>query len=281
MLRRNKFFIRFRSAVQFISTKLADGLRIASALGTGRAMTDSLAAPPPLHPDDALFLDFDGTLVELTDRPDAIDVPERLPHLIARVADRLQGRVGIVSGRSIADLERHAGPVAVALSGSHGIELRLPGRKDEPLDLPEGLDTARAEVARFAAAAESLLVEDKTAGIAVHYRQAPGEESRVAEFMAALAERTGLRLQRGKMVAELLPPGGDKGAAVRRIMAEPAFAAARPLFVGDDLTDEHAFEAAAALGGGGILVGPPRETAARWRLDGVPAVIAWLEAAAA
>ena len=99
-------------------------------------------------------------------------------------------------------------------------------------------------------------------------------------MLEALAGRTGLVLQRGKMVAELRPPGTDKGAALRRLMAEPPFAGARPVFVGDDLTDEHAFEAAAALGGGGVLVGPPRPTAARWRLNGVGEVTCWLEAAA-
>ncbi|MFL6858715.1 MAG: trehalose-phosphatase, partial [Allosphingosinicella sp.] len=111
-------------------------------------------------------------------------------------------------------------------------------------------------------------------------RRAPDLAGEAASLAEALALRHGLRLQAGKMVAELVPPGVDKGAAVRRLMAEPPFAGARPVFVGDDLTDEHGFEAAAALGGGGILVGPPRETAARWRLVGVDAVHAWLEAAA-
>jgi trehalose 6-phosphate phosphatase len=82
------------------------------------------------------------------------------------------------------------------------------------------------------------------------------------------------------MVSELRPPGADKGDAVRAFMTEPDFAGARPLFVGDDLTDEDAFRAAADLGGGGILVGPPRETAARWRLEDVASVSAWLGAAA-
>jgi trehalose 6-phosphate phosphatase len=82
------------------------------------------------------------------------------------------------------------------------------------------------------------------------------------------------------MVAELRPEGADKGGALRRLMAEPPFAGARPVFVGDDLTDEDAFEAASALGGEGVLVGPARPSAARWRLDGVVDVTAWLEAEA-
>jgi trehalose 6-phosphate phosphatase len=82
------------------------------------------------------------------------------------------------------------------------------------------------------------------------------------------------------MVAELRPPGADKGDALSALMREPPFAGARPVFVGDDLTDEHAFQAAAVLGGAGVLVGPPRETAARYGLAGVAEVAEWLRAAA-
>ena len=100
------------------------------------------------------------------------------------------------------------------------------------------------------------------------------------EVMAELARTTGLSLQQGKMVIELRPAGADKGDAVRALMAEPDFAGARPLFVGDDLTDEDAFAAAASMGGSGILVGAGRESAARWRLPDVAAVIGWLGEAA-
>jgi trehalose 6-phosphate phosphatase len=98
--------------------------------------------------------------------------------------------------------------------------------------------------------------------------------------MARLAEESGLSLQLGKMVVELRPSGADKGDALHSFMAEPDFAGARPVFVGDDLTDEHGFRAAAALGGAGILVGPARETAARYRLESVAAVADWLRSAA-
>ncbi|HEY0411980.1 MAG TPA: trehalose-phosphatase [Allosphingosinicella sp.] len=244
-------------------------------------MLEPLPPPPPLPDDAALFLDFDGTLVELADTPASIQVPPGLQGLLERVSRRLGGRLAIVSGRPIADLERHAGPLAVALSGSHGAELRLVGRPVSAPPPPAGLAAARAQVARFARTAQGLLVEEKPAGVALHYRRSPAEAERVRAFMDGLAVRTGLRLQHGKMVAELLPAGADKGEALRRIMREPPFAGARPLFVGDDLTDEHAFEAAAALGGGGILAGPARATAARWRLDGVAAVTSWLAGAGA
>jgi trehalose 6-phosphate phosphatase len=238
-------------------------------------------APPPLGlAGTALFLDFDGTLVELAEAPDLIHVPVALPGLLARLAERLGGRLAIVSGRAMADLERHLGRSGLAVSGSHGLELRLPDGRGLAGPDPAGLAGVRQEIARFADAIPGLLVEEKPASIAVHYRRAPEQAARVAAFLAALAERAGLAVQRGKMVVELRPHGADKGDALRRIMAEPPFAGARPLFVGDDLTDEDAFAAAAALGGAGVLVGAPRETAARWRLPDVAAVAAWLEAAA-
>ena len=99
--------------------------------------------------------------------------------------------------------------------------------------------------------------------------------------MAALGEAHDMAVQRGSMVVELRPKGADKGDALRHIMAEPAFAGARPVVVGDDITDEDAFEAAAAMGGAGILVGPSRPSAALWRLDDVASVSRWLREAAA
>jgi trehalose 6-phosphate phosphatase len=249
-------------------------------------MTAEPDAPPPFRPAGAaLFLDFDGTLVELAAAPDLIDVPAALPGLLARLSERLDGRLAILSGRSLADLDRHLGRhlggSGIALSGSHGLELRLPDGRTLAPKAPDGLAAARAEVAGFAAGQEGLLVEEKPAGIALHYRQAPEQEAGVAAFLGALAERTGLILQRGKMVIELRAGGADKGDALRLLMAEPPFAGARPWFVGDDLTDEDAFAAAAALAGAGVLVGAPRETAARWRLPDVAAVALWLSEAGA
>ena len=238
------------------------------------------ALPPPpagLLEGAALFLDFDGTLVELAETPDAIRVPPALGSLLDRLHARLDGRLAIVSGRALADLERHLPRGDVACAGSHGLELRLAGGARLPLAAPAGLEEARAGIARFAAGRAGLIVEDKPLGIALHYRRAPHEEERVRALMAELAERHGLILQSGKMVAELRPPGADKGDALKALMREPSFAGARPFFVGDDLTDEHAFAAAAGLGGAGILVGPARPTAAHYRLASVAAVAAWLE----
>lgn len=240
--------------------------------------------PPPLSLLDgaALFLDFDGTLVELAEAPDAISVPGELAGLLERLAARLEGRLALVSGRALGDLDRHISCPGVAMSGSHGLELRLADGRALPVARPEALDAAGEEIRRFAAGGgEGLIVEEKPASVALHFRRAPEREAEVGALVDALAARTGLVVQRGKMVAELRPAGADKGDALIALMREPGFAGARPLFMGDDLTDEHAFEAASALGGAGVLVGPERETAAGYRLAGVAEVAHWLRAAAA
>jgi trehalose 6-phosphate phosphatase len=236
--------------------------------------------PPPRLEGAALFLDFDGTLVELADSPEAIRVPGDLQFLLGRLSEALEKRVAVISGRSIADLDRHLAGAGLAVSGSHGLELRFPGRPQAPIAPPPGLETARQAMRRFAEADPGLLVEEKPASVALHYRLAPARADEVREFLCDLAQRTELTVQPGKMVMELRPAGADKGDALRKMMTEPPFAGARPWFVGDDLTDEDAFAAAAELGGAGVLVGPARKTAAKWRLGGVAAVAGWLNGVA-
>ena len=239
-------------------------------------MHDLPAPPPGLLEGAALFLDFDGTLVELAETPGSIHVSPELPGLLKRLCALVEGRIAIVSGRSIGDLDSHLDCSGIAVSGSHGLELRLADGTHLPLFVPRPLDEVRGALAAFAEATPGLLIEEKPAGLALHYRQAPEAEERVLALTARLAAEHGLTLQQGKMVAELRPAGADKGDAVRALMAEPPFAGARPVVVGDDLTDEHGFEAAAAMGGAGILVGEARESAACYRLPDVASVAQWL-----
>jgi trehalose 6-phosphate phosphatase len=149
----------------------------------------NLATPPlSLIEGAALFLDFDGTLVELADTPSAIRVSPSLEPLLRRLGERLQGRLALVSGRSIADLEQHLSCSGLAVSGSHGLELRLRDGSHVPLGVVHDLGDARERVARLAAEAPGLLVEDKPFGLAVHYRQAPEHEERVAALLGELAD---------------------------------------------------------------------------------------------
>jgi trehalose 6-phosphate phosphatase len=169
------------------------------------------------------------------------------------------------------------GPLAeaLALSGSHGNEHRWRGVTAHPVR-PPALDAAVDALTDFADAHPGALVEIKSYSVALHYRQAPSIGAPAQAIAARLAAEHELSLECGKMVVELRVAGGDKGVAVRRLMARPPMAGTLPLFLGDDLTDEAGFEAARALGGMGILVGEPRSTAAEFGLPDVAAARAWL-----
>jgi trehalose 6-phosphate phosphatase len=246
----------------------------------------AIAGGPPPRLGDleavSLFVDFDGTLVDLIDNPGEIRVDGALQHLLAELNARLSGRLALVSGRSIAQLDGFLGPLGamLTLAGSHGVELRRPGGRLIAPGRPSSLDAVERDLARFAAANPGLHVELKSHGAALHYRAAPQHETAAYTFGRDLAKATGLVLQTGKMMVELRGPG-DKGDAVRALMRDPPMAGGRPLFVGDDLTDEGGFSAARALGGAGVMVGAPRATAALYRLENVEAVRAWLATAIA
>lgn len=240
----------------------------------------ALRMPPESLLDGAsLFIDFDGTLVELARHPDGVAVTDTLRALLARLHARHSGRVAIVSGRSIAQLDALLGPVArlIALSGSHGCEHRWDGISAHPI-VPPSLEHVAVAMRDFAAVRPGMLVEEKSFGVALHYRGAPDAEEEACRLAIALAAEYALVAQHGKMVIEVRPPGSDKGVPVRRLMARARMAGTRPIFLGDDLTDEAGFHAAQKLGGAGVLVGPPRPTIARYRLPEPAAARDWLEA---
>lgn len=241
-----------------------------------RLIADELAPPPPLSSFDtpALFLDFDGTLVEIADSYDGIAVPGELLGSLTRLSETLAGRLALVSGRSVGDLEGHLGDIPFTVAGSHGGELRRAGATSAAVDpLPSALVDA-AET--FVQTTSGVRLEKKPLGLAVHYRQAPEREADVVAFAEEVAERHEVRMKRGKMVAELITHAGHKGTAVAALMSEAPFAGSLPIFLGDDVTDEDGFAGAAAAGGFGILVGERRETAAQYRLESTLAVHDWL-----
>lgn len=241
-----------------------------------------LAAPPvTLLRGASLFLDFDGTLVEIAADPAAVEVTSELRSLLTVLQERLDGRVAVLTGRAADDVEAKLQPVRMVLGGSHGLETRINGASAVRVERPRGLDEAISKLRVLQRRYAGVLVEEKPLGVAVHYRQAPGAEAACREAATEAARSCGLELQPGKMVFELKPPGGNKGAALRSIMEEPGFAGTVPVFLGDDLTDEPGFEAARQLGGAGVLVGEQRETAALYRIASVGEALEWLRGAAA
>lgn len=237
-----------------------------------------LPLPPAVLERPALFLDMDGVLAPLAATPDAVLPDARRTAVLRRLALWLGGRVAILSGRTLVEIDRLAKGAATPASGVHGLERR---RADGSLDHATADPAVRVAVAafeHFARDRPGTIVEDKTVSAGLHFRGAPTAAAAAEALARRLAAETGLALQAGNLVVELKTPGTDKGTALRAFMGELPFAGAVPVMLGDDLTDEDGFRAAADLGGFGVLVGPPRRTAARFRLPDVEAVLAWLDA---
>jgi trehalose 6-phosphate phosphatase len=246
-------------------------------------MADSteLGPPPALAALEAagpvaLFLDFDGTLVDIAPTPEAIAVPEGLSARLEALSRRLGGRLALVSGRSTANIAAHLGAIGIARAGSHGVErITAAGARlgPEPAPIPAELDAAMRE---FAAAHPGLGYEGKSHGAALHYRAAPQLEHAAIAFAERQAIMHGLWVKLGKFVVELVNQGADKAAAVRAFMAAEPFVGARAVFIGDDVTDEDGFRAAGERGGFGIVVGARAGTLARHCLDRPAKVHEWL-----
>ena len=245
------------------------------------ARSSDLPAPPPLADlradgDVALFLDFDGTLVELADEPDGIHVPEGLVDRLCSLSRDLDGRLAIVTGRALDDLEGHIGTPTIARAGSHGIDCRDEDGSQLGAE-PDVLSDDLKQQVKVFAAAHALRYEAKTHGAALHFRGNPAGGDLATRFLENLASsHEGLTVTTGKAVAELLEEDADKGSAVCRFMEEQPFAGARPVFIGDDVTDEDGFAETARRGGIAILVGDRDSDNATHHLATVHDVRDWL-----
>ncbi|HVI31998.1 trehalose-phosphatase [Phenylobacterium sp.] len=247
---------------------------------TFEELTIGLPAPKPLLlAEAALFLDLDGTLAPIASRPQDVRAEPRRTRLVENLARAMDGRLAVISGRTLADVDRILEGRVISVAAVHGLVRREPdGTVHEAAPHP-ALPEASRRFREFASRDSGLIVEEKGLSVALHYRLAKAHGGPARLLADEIAAGTGLTLQHGDMVEELRTPGPTKGDSVRDFLDQPPFAGARPIFIGDDATDEHGFEAVAGAGGLGILVGPPRETAARFRLAGVEQVLAWLEAA--
>jgi len=240
-------------------------------------MGDGGHAPPPLHRGQALFLDFDGTLVEIASAPSLVKVPAELPRLLVELAERLGGAVAVVSGRPLDELAHLLAPFAGGIAGGHGLERRCSdGNLTRRLACPE-LDRFRPLFAGFATRHDGVLLEDKGGCLALHYRRAPSLEALCHTLVreAAQASNGALVAVAGKMVIELMPRSVGKGRAITDFLAEVPFHGRLPVFVGDDVTDEDGFAVVNRLGGVSAHVGGGA-TIARYNLATVGDVLVWL-----
>lgn len=249
---------------------------------------EAARAEPPARPEGfperfALFLDLDGTVLDLAPTPNSVSIPAATLAAIGGLSDRLDGAVAVITGRELADVDRILAPLRLPAAALHGAELRRCGGGRAAAgaeDLPQRLTAA---LGAFVDQRPGLTLEDKGASAAVHYRASPEREGEVREHVGDLVEKLAPEheLQPGKMVVEVRPRGIDKGGALRALMEAAPFAGRTPLVCGDDLTDEFAFEAAAQFGGAAILVGDPeRPSSAAFGLADPAAMRAWLEALA-
>jgi len=227
----------------------------------------------------ALFLDVDGTLLEIAETPQAVQVPASLKQLLDDVRSRLDGALALVSGRSLANLDQLFSPLQFVAAGVHGCERRTAdGLVLRPEVDAAALARVHEELAGFVRAHEGLLLEDKHYALAMHFRRAPQMQEEVYRVMNLALEELGpaFALQEGKSVLELRPSAWTKGSSITAFMQEPPFAGRIPVFVGDDVTDEHAFAVVNEMQGISIRVGKPAATLAHHRLDSVSDVRRWL-----
>jgi trehalose 6-phosphate phosphatase len=227
----------------------------------------------------ALFLDVDGTLLELAPTPDSVKVPASLRNTLHLASEGASGALALISGRSIDTLDHLFSPYVFPAAGKHGLERRDATGK---LILPEInrhlLDPARAALNELQLSYSGLLLEDKGNALAFHYRGAPKYASLVhhtmQELIAPITDK--FHLRPGKFVYEITPRGFSKRTAIESFMNEAPFARRIAVFIGDDVTDEDGFEAVNDMGGYSVRVGPIEQSAARYQFGSVQAVIAWL-----
>lgn len=253
---------------------------MSTARSTTATPTSPLPAPPLPAPAArwALFLDVDGTLLDFADDPRSVRVGASLKVVLHALHDALDGALALVSGRELDDLDRMFGRTRWAAAGLHGLQLRHADGSFRRIEVPATQQAHMQEATRaLAARFEGVQVEDKRVAVALHSRRAPEQLSALHD--AALALMPGLpgyELQPGNQVLEFKPRGMDKGRAMVELLGHGAFAGRAPVYLGDDLTDEHAFASTNRKRGVSVRIGAREPTLAHFTLPDPAATEVWL-----
>jgi trehalose 6-phosphate phosphatase len=260
------------------------GLVTVSLMKTLDSYADSsgqMLPDPPLPAADArwaLFLDVDGTLLDFNDDPRAVTVSPTLLALLHALHDALGGAMALVSGRGLDDLDRLFDKPHWPAAGLHGLQLRRADGSFRRMTIDAGQERLMHQATMaLATRFDGVQLEDKQIAVALHCRRAPEQfESLHDTAREVIAQLPGYELQPGNLVIEFKPAGMDKGRAVSELLASAPFSGRRPIYLGDDLTDEHAFAFVRKKRGTGVLTGAPRPTHASFSLRGPAAVETWL-----
>lgn len=254
----------------------------ANSLSTGDFIHQKLMLEPERW---ALFLDIDGTLIDLAETPDGITVQADLAANLSLLSKRLNGALALVTGRAMPYADALFNPYSFPIAGLHGSERRDPSGKIERIEISPAFEALKADLAEEAREWPGVLIEDKGAAVAAHYRQSPERQESVEATMSRYLDRAGsdFKLQRGKMVVEIRPARAGKGHAVEAFMQQEPFKGRKPITIGDDVTDEEMFAIANQSGGVSIRISEtPSKTIAQLSLPSAAhmrAIIAALAAA--
>ncbi|MDF2619645.1 MAG: trehalose-phosphatase [Xanthobacteraceae bacterium] len=234
---------------------------------------------PLPEPDWALFLDIDGTLIEHADHPEGVTIPDYMPDLLTSLQLALGGAVALVSGRTIDWMDKRFAPAKLAASGQHGAEIRLaPDTPSVPIPEPKWRKPLERALDEVLATWPGVFVEHKPLSLAVHFRAVPQFGDAIMDRVIALGTglNDGIEFLKGRFVIEVRQGGRDKGTAVEQFMNTALFKGRRPVFLGDDVTDEDGFRAVRAAGGLAVAVGPRATKQADYRLATPTEVRDWL-----
>jgi len=232
----------------------------------------------PFNPEkDALFLDIDGTLLDIAPSARDVTVPPALVRNLERLDHKLEGALALVSGRMIHEIDGLFAPLRLRCAGAHGAEWRLSphGPVTASLTLPDQL---RDDIAVAFSKKAGLVVEDKIFNVAVHYRQSPQKASMIEKILTAIVKPYGdkVRIVHGRKVFEVSLAMNNKGSAIERLLKTTPFKGRRPVFLGDDTTDLAAIGACLKNGGVAARVGrgDPRQKSA---FDSPAKVRGWIK----
>ena len=225
----------------------------------------------------ALFIDIDGTLLEMAPTPDAVIVPPNLIGMLDALSRSLGGALALSTGRSVAESDRILAPLKLVTSGVHGTEVRTSPAGETTMLVQPTSASLLAEILDVARVSPDIVVETKGAGIAVHYRKAPELRPHLEAELGKIADRRDtIILRPGRRVLEVLPAGYSKGAGLASLMRMAPFKGRFPIMIGDDYGDESALAAAEELGGVGLRVAGEYFPPERADFAGVAATRSWL-----